>query len=86
MLIISSIYLDNEKLESYLIKKWLLNQFLKALSNLKNWNLQGLDFKLRKPKKDWTWSFRINKQFRAFWYFREWEIFVVNEINNHQNF
>jgi plasmid maintenance system killer protein len=42
------------------------------------------DFKLREPKKDWVYSFRINKQFRAFSYLKNNDL-IVYKIDNHQN-
>ena len=44
-----------------------------------------LDLKERKPKGSGIFSFRINKQFRAFC-IEDSDILIVFEINNHQNF
>lgn len=84
--IISNIYeLDPDEIESYLIKRWLYKQYIKAKQNLLLWNMNSLDFKYRQPKSDWNFSFRINEQFRAFG-FLQWEDFVIVEISNHSNF
>ena len=85
MLKITEIYEENEIID-FLVKRRLLVQYLKSTKYLLNWNFAKLDFKLRKPKKDWIYSFRINKQYRIFWYFRENWIFIVFEINDHSNF
>lgn len=73
-------------IKEFLIKRKLLLQYLKSINMIINWNYGNLDFKLRKPKKDKIYSFRINKQFRAFWYFKEEWLFIVVEINNHSSF
>lgn len=44
----------------FLNKRRLLNQYKKSKSYVINWILAKTDFKLRKPKQDWIWSFRIN--------------------------
>ena len=41
--------------------------------------------KIRQPKEAKIWSFRINKQFRAYGTFDDSGDFIVFEINNHQN-
>jgi hypothetical protein len=45
-------------------------------------NFKQADFKLRQPKKDWIYYFRINKQYRGFWVI-EWKIFKITDINDH---
>ena len=84
MLVIRDIY-EVEEIKEFLEKRNLLNQYLKAVNFLKNWINQKLDFKERKPKWSWIYSFRINKQFRAIWYFDEENDFIVSKIDNHQN-
>ena len=68
----------------YLLKRKLIKQYLKIVEKLLSANYWKIDFKKRQPKNSWIWSFRINKQFRAIWYFREKWIFVVVKIDNHQ--
>jgi len=48
------------------------------------WYLKQVDFKIRQPKKDKIFYFRINKQYRWYCYF-EWTILVVFRIDDHQN-
>ncbi|MDD3793359.1 MAG: hypothetical protein PHI37_00940 [Candidatus Gracilibacteria bacterium] len=85
MLNIKEIYEENS-IKEFLVKRRLLTQYLKSTKFLLAGNFAKLDFKLREPKKDEIYSFRINKQFRAFGYFEENGIFIVFEINNHSNF
>ena len=68
-----------------LIKKCLIKQYKKAKTYILAWIYQKTDFKLRQPKQNWEWSFRINKQFRAFARF-DWDDLIVYIIDNHQNF
>ena len=75
--------LISSKLEDYLIKRWLLTQYLKTTTLLTSWNYQKLDIKLRQPKTKWLYSFRINKQFRVFWEIEN-NVFYVDAISNHQ--
>ena len=49
-----------------------------------SWNTRGSDFKIRQPTHQKIWSFRINKQFRAFWSFDAEGDFTVSTIDNHQ--
>jgi hypothetical protein len=74
----------NKKYESYLKDRWLLQQYKKAVNLFLLWNLLAIDFKLRKPKKDWIFQFKINKQFRALWEVK-WSTFFVKSISNHQD-
>ncbi len=76
--------LINQKREKYLIKRKLLSQYFKVTKILLDWNSQRVDLKLRQPKHDWIYSFRINKQFRVFWEIKN-NIFYVDVISNHQN-
>ena len=72
-------YIYNE-----LIKRNLLTQYKKSKDLLLRWIHWKTDFKLREPKKDWVYSFRINKQFRAFSYLKNNDL-IVYKIDNHQN-
>lgn len=80
---ISDILEEKEVLE-YLEARNLTKQYDKA----KKYLLMGLStkvrFKLRNPKKDEVWYFRINSQYRAFGYFNENDELIIFEINNHQ--
>jgi len=76
--------LEEDWIRKYLEKRWLLSSYKNNKNKLLVWYLWKLDFKLRQPKWTWIYSFRINKKYRAFWYFRG-SIFIVVEINDHQN-
>lgn len=80
---IENIEEESEILE-YLTKRRLVKQYKKAKSFLLSWNMQQVHFKLREPRKDQVYYFRINKQFRALCHF-EWTTLVVFRIDNHQN-
>ncbi len=80
---IKNIY-EHDDVVKYLEKRWLVSQYKNAKQKLTSGYIWKLDFKQRQPKWSWVYSFRINKQFRAFGYFRE-DNFVVVEISNHQN-
>lgn len=75
--------IETDSVIVYLRKRQLLPQYRKAKVKLLQWNISGLDFKLRKPNHLWIMAFRINKQFRAVGYF-ESDIFIVTMIDNHQ--
>lgn len=79
---IENIY-EKEYIFLELSKRNLLKQYKKS----KNYILSGVfwktDFKLREPQKDWVYSFRINRQFRAFCYFENNSL-IVYKIYNHQ--
>jgi len=79
-----NVYETREVFE-YLEKRNLIKQYKKAKSYMLNWLYENINFKLRKPKSDKVYYFRINKQFRAFWKFDDYWDFIVWEINNHQD-
>ena len=76
---------EEKDIRNFLLKRNLLNQYKNNKNKLENWYLWKIDFKERQPKWTWIYSFRINKQFRAIWYFKEEWIFIVVKIDNHQN-
>lgn len=76
--------IEEKWIREFLIKRWLIKQYKINKIKLVSWYLWKIDFKERKPNWSWIFSFRINKQFRAIWYFR-WNTLIVIEINNHQN-
>ena len=82
---IYSAILEKNEIFDYLVTRNLLKQYkqakLKILSNYR-WKT---DFKERKPTGSGIFSFRINKQFRAFCIENN-DILIVIEINNHQNY
>ncbi len=68
----------------FLEKRWLIQQYKRAKINILSWNFWWNKIWYRKPKQDEIIYFRINKQFRAYCHI-EWDILVVFDINNHQN-
>ena len=74
-----------EDLIDFLEKRWLEKQYQKAKTFLLKWYFSLIKFKLRQPKQDKIYSFRINKQYRVFWII-EWNVFKVVDVNDHQNY
>ena len=68
----------------FLEKRNLEKQYKKAKKYILNWYYSKIRLKLREPKKDWIYYFRINIQFRALAKL-EWNILKVFDIDNHQN-
>jgi hypothetical protein len=56
---------ETEEVFKYLQKRNLLKQYKKAKEYLINGSYIQTNFKLREPKKEKIYYFRINKQFRA---------------------
>lgn len=75
--------LEQKEVESYLLKRNLLNQYKKAKKYLLSDNFQSVQLKLRKPKEARIYQFRINKQFRALGVIKN-QVLVVFKIDNHQ--
>lgn len=71
-------------IEPILRKKNLIDRYKKAKKYLEDGYLQSVFLKKRNPKGSGIWQFRINKQYRAFGFFKTSEIFVVFEIYDHQ--
>ena len=76
--------LETQEVFDFLEKRWLLKQYKKSKAYILAWIYGKTDFKLRKPKEKWEWSFRINKQFRAFWKIDDKDL-IIYIIDNHQN-
>lgn len=74
---------ERQRAVDYLIKRQLEKPYLKAKEYLKNDQLKIVDFKLRKPKSEGIYYFRITKKYRAIGHFID-DIFVVAEISDHQ--
>lgn len=49
----------------YIQERQLTQQYLKAKKYILSGNLKNVDLKLREPKTEGIWYFRINKQYRA---------------------
>lgn len=78
--------LESKDVVDFLLKRNLLDQYKKSKYYIINWILAKTDFKIRQPKSEWIWSFRINDQFRAFWRIDiEWNL-IIYDIDNHQNY
>ena len=76
--------IENEKVRKYLRLRNLEKQFKKCRADLENENLQKVNFKKLQPKWMNIFSFRINRQFRAFGIFRD-GILRIYKISDHQN-
>ena len=83
MLKIREIFEDDDDIFKYLQRRALLKQYLSAKSQLLSGSFSSRDFKKRQPKSDGVWSFRINRKYRAWGYFRG-DDFIVSDINDHQ--
>lgn len=87
---------ENKEVIEYLRKRNLVKQYLKAKNFIINWNPELAELKLREPKEDKIYYFRINKQFRTFWIsetkiieetkeeIQEIKVLKVLKISNHQ--
>ncbi|MDP2090543.1 MAG: hypothetical protein Q8K30_02995 [Candidatus Gracilibacteria bacterium] len=76
---------EKEGIKSYLIKRNLIKQYKKAKIQILAGIYGGMDLKIREPKDKGIWSFRINKQYRAFCIL-EGDTLIVLKIDNHQNY
>ena len=63
-----------EKILDEISKRWLLKQYEKVEKFLKEWKMKNVDFRLRNPKSDNIYYFKINKQYRL------WCTYKNNEI------
>lgn len=75
--------IEFDEVSIYLSKRALVKPYKKVKDQLLHGNLTSSCFKLRKPKKEQRYQFRINKQFRAHCFFKEDEL-IVFKIDNHQ--
>lgn len=82
MIKIRQVCIAPEALE-YLVKRQLDKQYQKAKIFIIAWHFTNVDLKIREPKEDRIWYFRINKQFRALCEL-DGEILYVLAIDNHQ--
>lgn len=76
--------LISDDLIKYLEDRKLDKQYKKSKEYILKWFLKQVKLKLKEPKKDKIFYFRINKQFRAICKL-DWEILKVFDIDNHQN-
>lgn len=82
MILINKVVITPEALE-YLRKRKLEKQYQKAKLFILWGYFQNVDLKIREPKEDRIWYFRINRQFRALCEL-EWDILYILAIDNHQ--
>ena len=78
--------IETKKVYKTLLNKNLIIQYKKSKIKILKWFFSWIDFKQRQPKKDEIYSFRINKQFRAFARFVDNSTLLVYHIDNHQNY
>ncbi len=74
---------ERQKAIDYLKKRQLEKSYLKVKGYLAKGQLKIIDFKLRKPKSEGVYYFRITRKYRAIGHFID-DIFVVTEISDHQ--
>ncbi len=67
----------------FLEKRQLVKQYQKAKKHILEGNYKQVDLKLRQPKNERVYYFRINRQFRA-WCYIDWNSLKVFDIDNHQ--
>lgn len=82
MVKIRQVFIAPEALE-YLVKRQLEKQYQKAKIFIIAWHFSNVDLKIREPKEDRIWYFRINKQYRALCEL-DGEILYVLAIDSHQ--
>ncbi len=75
---------ESQKVGKDLKKYSILKQYLKAKRFILAWNTYIVDLKIRQPKSNRIYYFRINKQFRAWWVLQG-EVLKIYKIDNHQN-
>jgi membrane protease subunit (stomatin/prohibitin family) len=75
--------LETEEVAQYLIERQLLPQYQKCKRYILEGFLKNVDFKIRQPKKEEIYYFRINQQYRALCIIVRNELRVF-EIDNHQ--
>ena len=76
--------LISPKLIEYLQSRQLEKQYKKAKNYILSWVGKNVNLKLREPKAEKIWYFRINKQYRAVWRL-QWSVLRIYAIDNHQN-
>lgn len=74
---------EEESIYKYLLQRNLLKQYLKSKEYLLLWNLQQIDFRIRKPKQNKIYYFKVNDKYRAYCYI-EWMVLRVFKIDDHQ--
>lgn len=77
--------LEEANIPNYLKTRKLLQQYQKAKRYILAGHFRNVGFKLRQPKEDDIYSFRINKQFRALCILKK-STLIVFKIDNHQSY
>ena len=75
---------ERKKVIDYLKKRQIVKPYLKAKKYLEADQYEIVDFKIRKPKSEEAYQFRITRKFRAFGHFVG-DTFVVASISDHQD-
>lgn len=75
--------LDNDLVRKKIKKYQLEKQYQKALQYLQSGSFHTVQLKIRKPKQDQIYQFRINKKFRALAFKQDKKLYVF-EISDHQ--
>ncbi len=76
--------LISDDLIAFLEKRNLVNQYKKAKEYILKWLTKQVDLKLREPKNDKVYYFRLNRQYRAICKI-EGDILKIFDIDDHQN-
>ncbi|MDD5213619.1 MAG: hypothetical protein PHG82_04305 [Candidatus Gracilibacteria bacterium] len=76
--------IEHKDVVPYIISRNLLEQYKKAKSYLLDGLFDKVDFKIRKPKNDKVYQFRINQKYRAYC-FIEGDILKIFKISDHQD-
>ena len=74
---------ERQSVVDYLQKRQIEKPYLKAKKYLEKNQLKIVSFKLRNPKSEGVYYFRITKKYRAIGHFIN-DIFVVADISDHQ--
>jgi len=77
------VYEFDKSVITYLTKRNILQQYIKAKELLKQEKFTSIHFKKRKPKSAGKYYFRINLKYRAIGVF-DGKDFIVTESSDHQ--
>lgn len=82
---ISRVIIEKQEVK-YLEQRQLIKSYKKQKNLILKGNTDSVDFKLRKPKQEQIYSFRLNKKFRAFCVFEDENRTTIRvfDINDHQ--
>ncbi len=73
----------SKDLVSYLENRKIDKQYRKAKKYILDWFYKNVNLKVREPKSEWIYYFRINKQYRALCKLEN-DVLKVFDIDNHQ--